>query len=273
MSKNIKTILVSLMAFVYAFNAISQTKPDTTNISFGDKKILIIDPSPNSDTTTIDSKSEPKEYKSEICLVLGLDAGVNMLRTANGGMAMDSSAKWLELNHSRSLSWRMQVIAANFPLYKDYIKLKTGIGFAWNGYGLKNNVTMQTRDSSAVYATVLDSTINYDKNKFRGSYMTLPLLLELNSDKDEKEFHLTAGVIGGWNMGSLIRQKWQDGDHDMDYKHKGDYNVNPFTLDATARIGYKNFTLFAIYGLTPLFEKNKGPEVYPITVGLQIIPW
>jgi len=138
---------------------------DTTNISLGDKKILIIDPNPKNDTLTVEPKDSTKEYKSQVSLVFGLDAGVNMLRTADGSMTMDSTANWLELNHSRSLSWRMQVIAANFPLYKDYIKLKTGIGFAWNGYGLKNNVTMQTRDSSAVYATVLDSTINYNKNK------------------------------------------------------------------------------------------------------------
>ncbi len=269
-----KKLAITLMTTVLAVTAFAQTEPDTMNISIGTKRILIIDPNPGqADTITIDTKEKKKEYKSDVSLAFGLDAGVNMLRNADGGMTMDSSAKWLELNHSRSLSWRIQVLSANFPIYKNHIKIKTGLGFAWNGYGLKNNVTMQTRDSSAVYAVVMDSTINYNKNKFRASYLTVPLLLELNSDKDEKEFHLTVGVIGGWNMGSLIRQKWQAGDRDSDFKHKGDYNVNPFTLDATARLGYKNFTLFATYGLTPLFEKNKGPEVYPMTVGLQIIPW
>lgn len=268
-----KAIIVSTIALALTIGATAQTKPDTTNISLGDKRILIIDANPKSDTLTVEPKDTVKEYKSEVSLVIGLDAGVNLLRNADGSLTMDSTSNWLELNNGRSLAWRMQVLAANFPIYKNYIKIKTGLGFAWNGYGLKNDVTMQTRDSSAVYATVVDSAISYTKNKFRASYMTVPLLLELNSDKDEREFHLSVGAIGGWNMGSLIRQKWQDGDHDMDYKHKGDFNVNPFTLDATARIGYKNFTLFAIYGLTPLFEKNKGPEVYPVTVGLQIIPW
>lgn len=268
-----KKLAITLFTSVLTLAAFAQTKPDTTNISIGDKKILIIDPNPKNDTLIVDLKDEPKKYKSEISPAFGIDVGVNILRTADGSTTMDSTAKWLELNHSRSLSWRMQVLAANFPVYKNYVKIKTGLGFAWNGYGLKNDVTMQTRDSSAVYATVVDSSINYTKNKFRASYLTVPLLLELNSDKDENEFHVTVGVIGGWNMGSLIRQKWQDGDRDSDFKHKGDYNVNPFTLDATARIGYKNFTLFATYGLTPLFEKNKGPEVYPMTVGLQIIPW
>lgn len=268
-----KAILVSILTAALAIGAAAQTKPDTTNISLGDKRILIIDSYPKNDTLTVEVKDSTKEYKSEVCLVMGLDAGVNMLRTADGSMTMDSTANWLELNHSRSLSWRMQVLAANFPIYKNYIKIKTGLGFAWNGYGLKNDVTMQTRDSSAIYATVVDSAISYTKNKFRAAYMTVPFLVELNSNKDQREFHLSVGAIGGWNMGSLIRQKWQDGDHDMDYKHKGNFNVNPFTLDATARIGYRNFTLFATYGLTPLFEKNKGPEVYPMTVGLQIIPW
>ncbi len=268
-----KKLAITFFSSALALTTFAQTKPDTTNISIGDKRILIIDPTPKNDTLTLELNDKPKEYKSEVNLVMGLDAGVNLLRNADNGFGMDSTSNWLELNHSRSLSWRMQVLAANFPIYKNHVKIKSGLGFAWNGYGLKNNVTMQTRDSSAVYATVTDSTRNYTKNKFRASYLTVPLLLELNTGQDDKEFHVTVGVIGGWNMGSLIRQKWQEGDRDSDYKHKGDYNVNPFTLDATARIGYKNFTLFATYGLTPLFEKNKGPEVYPMTVGLQIIPW
>lgn len=270
-----KKLAITLFTSALALSVFAQNKPDTTNISIGEKKILIIDPNPKNDTISVELKDSPKEYKSEVDLTFGLDAGVNLLLNSDGAMGLDSSSNWLDLNHSRSLSWRIQAVRAQFPIYQNYVKIKTGLGFAWNGYGLKNNVRPTIQDSSATYAlNIPDSAMSFTKNKFRASYMTIPLLLEFNTNNDEdKAFHISAGVIGGWNMGSLVRQKWQNGDDKADYKHKGDYNVNPFTLDATARIGYGNFTLFAVYGLTPLFEKNKGPEVYPVTVGLQIIPW
>ncbi len=269
MNKLLTAIL--LVTSAIATQAQTEQVTDTTNISLGTKKILIIETEANKSTER-DTIVKPKEYNSEVNIEAGLDVGVNLLLTPNGSTTMPKEAEWLDLNHSRSLSWRLQVLSAQFPLHKNYIKVKTGVGFAWNSYGLKNNVTLQTRDSSAVYA-ITDSSIHYNKNKFRVSYVTLPLLLQFNSDADDLKFHFTAGVIGGWNMGSLIRQKWEQEGRESTYKRKDDYNINPFTLDATARIGYKNFTLFATYGLTSLFEKNKGPEVYPMTVGLQIIGW
>jgi hypothetical protein len=99
-------------------------------------------------------------------------------------------------------------------------------------------------------------------------------MLEFNTSQDnDRSFHVAAGVIGGWKMGSIVKQKWEDQNDKHQARRKSDFNLSPFTLDATARVGYKNFTVFATYGLTSLFEKNKGPEVYPVTVGLQIVPF
>ena len=54
-------------------------------------------------------------------------------------------------------------------------------------------------------------------------------------------------------------------------KVKGDYNVSPFSLEASARVGYGDLTLFASASITSLFEEDKGPEVYPFTVGLTVL--
>ncbi len=131
---------------------------------------------------------------------------------------------------------------------------------AWVGsYGLKNNVDISTADSSAIYGMILDDTIrDYSKNKLRASYINIPLMLEFNtSDDNDKSFHVAAGVVGGWKMGSITKQKWEDDNEKYQARRKSDFNLNPFTLDATARIGYKNLTVFATYGLTPLFQKDK----------------
>jgi Outer membrane protein beta-barrel domain len=278
-----KTLATILLALLMSFPGLAQVTPDTTNISIGDKKIILIDPTPDQDTTdvTLDSMDDDGEEwdadseKGELTHWGGIDFGVNMLMAKDGGLTMDSTNSWLDLDYSRSLSWRINLVEEKIRLYKDYIGIIIGAGLTYNSYGLKNNVDIMTQDSSATYGVAINDTIrDYSKNKFRASYIHVPLMLEFNTSNDnEKSFHVAAGVIGGWKMGSITKQKWEDNDEKYQVRRKADYNLTPFTLDATARIGYKNFTVFASYGLTPLFEKNKGPEVYPITVGLQIVPF
>ncbi len=279
-----KLIFAPLLVLLLSINALSQTNPDTTNIVIGDKKILVIDNSPEADSTgtelNLDSTEEDYEdldydQKSELTHWGGIDVGVNLLLSKDGSTTMDTNATWLELDYSRSLSWRFNIFEEKIRLYKDYAGLIIGAGLTYNSYGIKNNVDITTRDSSATYALAInDSLRDYSKNKFRASYIHVPLMLEFNTSLDnEKSFHIAAGVIGGWKMGSITKQKWEDQSDKYNARRKSDYNLSPFTLDATARIGYKNFTVFASYGLTSLFEKDKGPEVYPVTVGLQIVPF
>jgi hypothetical protein len=100
----------------------------------------------------------------------------------------------------------------------------------------------------------------------------MPLLLEFQCHKKSRPakptFFLSAGVIGSVKVAS--RQKMMFADNRV-YINKNDFNLAPFKLDATARIGNNSFTLFANYSLTTLFEKNKGPELYPLTVGLGFV--
>jgi hypothetical protein len=256
---------------IIGLNMNAQNDSDTTNIRLGSKKITIVE---DKDTTTVEAKNNDVD-KYSLTYWGGLDLGVNMLFTKDGSTTMPDEYNWLELDYTRSLSWRLNLFEKKARIIQDYVGIVTGVGFTWNSYGLKNNVSLETRDSSATYAiTIPDTVMNFTKNKLRASYVNVPLLLEFNTSKNEdNNFHITAGVIGGWNMNTILKQKWEKGSEDGQLRRRNDFNMNPFTLDATARIGYKNFTLFATYGLTPMFKKNKGPEVYPMTVGLQIIPW
>ena len=41
----------------------------------------------------------------------------------------------------------------------------------------------------------------------------------------------------------------------------------------TLRFGYKSFNLFGYYQLSNIFKKGRGPQMYPISVGLTITPF
>jgi hypothetical protein len=54
-------------------------------------------------------------------------------------------------------------------------------------------------------------------------------------------------------------------------KNYDDYYMNPFKWDATARIGWRFINLFATYSVNTLFKKDKGPELYPWTLGITFV--
>ena len=50
-------------------------------------------------------------------------------------------------------------------------------------------------------------------------------------------------------------------------KTRGRFNVNPFHASLTARMGYRNFGLFANFDMLPLFENGTSRVAKPLTFG------
>lgn len=261
-------------------------KKDTTKIAVGDLKLVMVnDDKLGASIGTSEDDDEDvmtdQELKRALTFWGGVDAGVNILLDKNNSTDFTNEHEWLDLDYSRSMSWSFNLLEAKIRLAKDYVGVVTGLGFTYNSYGLKENVRlMANNDSTYAFMVPTDNPDSlggynpYSKNKLRASYLRIPLMLEFNTSLDpERTFHVAAGVIGGWNMGTINKVKYEEDGNDVKTRNKGDYNISPFTLDASVRLGYRNFTLFANYGLTPLFEDGKGPEVYPLTVGLQVVPF
>jgi opacity protein-like surface antigen len=113
--------------------------------------------------------------------------------------------------------------------------------------------------------------VKYDKNTMNVSYIKAPLMLEFNTGKSSKNnFHIAVGAQFEYRIHSVLKQKYDQNDKHYKIKQRDDFNLEPFHYTATARIGYDNITLFANYGLNRLFKKDKGPQVYPLTVGVNL---
>ena len=50
-----------------------------------------------------------------------------------------------------------------------------------------------------------------------------------------------------------------------------DFHMQPFKFDATVRIGWGFVNLYATYSINQMFKKDKGPEVYPWTIGITFV--
>lgn len=254
----------------------TNTRVEQDTIILGKAKVILLND--ENDSTDVAWEDKERDTKLENTHWAGLDIGVNLLVNKNNKTDLGSDNKWLEQDYARSLSFRFNLVEQKIRLYKDYVGILVGGGISYNSYGLKNNVEVVSNSEEAPDSTfgvfVPDTLRNFTKNKLRVAYLHIPLMLEFNTSIDpEKSFHIAAGIIGGWKIGSMTKQKFDQDDSAVKLAVRDDFNLTPFTLDLSARIGYKNFTLFATYGITPLFQNNRGAEIYPVTLGLSFIPF
>lgn len=240
----------------------SKDKNDSTTFNFRKKQFVIINKDKDTEFTV--------RVDDDFHHWSGFSMGVNGW-LSNGGFSMPKGQEYMNLNYGKSLNFQLNPFEKDIHLYKNYINLVTGLGFEWNQYEFENRSKLNP-DSSYTYGTIDSSNVfRYKKNRLKSTFVNVPLLLEFNTNKNpNKAFHIAFGVIGGYKLGSRTRQVLENGGDEIRVIRKDDYNINPFRLNAHASVGYRNLTLFADYALTPLFERGKGPEVYPFTIGVRL---
>ena len=243
----------------------SASKKDSTTINFRKKKFVIINKDSDSDSNISLNREDKFHHWG------GFAMGVNGF-LSNGSTTMPKSQEYMSLNYGKSLNFQLNPFEKDIHIYKDYINLVIGLGFEWNQYEFSNKTKLNA-DSSYTYGKIDSSNAyNYKKNRFKSTFVNVPILLEFNTNKNpDKAFHIAFGVIAGYKLGSRTRQILEKEGMDYRFIRKDDYNLNPFRINAHASVGYKNFTVFGNYALTPLFVNGKGPELYPFTIGLKIV--
>lgn len=241
----------------------------------GDVQKITFDSQEN-DSIALKESKEKERKKDSVEMVKnkfeghwgGMDFGTSVLLNSTGQTTFTKQT-FLENDPSKSFYMNLNLFDRKIPVIKHYVGITTGLGFNWTSVGIKNNQTLQY-NADSVWTTV-DKNLgyNYDKNKLRASYLTVPLYLEFNTKADpEKSAYLMLGVVGGLKLNSKFIQKAENDKVDVDHKTKGDYALNPFKLDASVRAGYKSVGLFASYSLLPLFDTKRVEKAMPLSFGL-----
>lgn len=199
----------------------------------------------------------------------GLELGVNGYLTPDYDFNYPSEYSLLDQKYQKSINVNLNFFEQNVNLISNHVGLVTGLGISWNNYRFDNDVRLKKGDNKLVLERDDTEGVTYEKSKLVNTYLTLPLMLEAQTNSKSKvnSFHLSAGVIGGWRIGTHTKYVFDDGSRQKD-KERQDFYMNPFKLDAVAKIGWGVLNLYATYSLTPMFQKNKGPELYPFSVGI-----
>ena len=247
-----------------------ETAGDTTKFKLGKKKYMIIGNSDGDNSRDHYSKTDSlNDYNRGFKHWHGFEFGVNGLLNYNNSLDAPDGARFMELNYAKSYQFGLNLFEKDFHIYKNYIKLVTGFGFDFNHYALKNHTSLFVDSTGYVWGT--KDSMKYKKNTLNVSYIKVPLLLEINTSKNPRNnFHIAGGIEFAYRIHSVTKQQFDVNDHHYKVKQRDGFNIEPFRYSAVVRIGYNRVSLFADYGLNRLFQKDKGPQEYPFTVGLTI---
>lgn len=235
---------------------------DTTIVRIGKKDFKVIDH--DGGTEFIWGKGRNKKDKSgrfnghwE-----GIELGFNGFDKPD--YSMYNVDDFMSLNQGKSMEFNLNFYELNIGLSKSYVGLVSGMGLSFNSYRFDDPYTIE-KGTDRIEPVLLEYD-DLSKTKLAISYLNVPLLLEFQIpvNQNEGRLFINTGLIGGVKIGSHTKVKHGD----TKDKDRSGFNINSFKYAATARVGYKDVSLFATYSLTPLFESGKGPELTPFTIGI-----
>jgi hypothetical protein len=183
----------------------------------------------------------------------------------------------------------------NIPFGKSNFGLGLGLGFSTHNLrsdavpvdSANGNYTYFGKIPTSIvnWSTGSHYSVKIDNNKLSLTYAEIPIEFRyrhLNKKKKAVKFSI-GGKVGylisdhtkykGTEYESSIPSDPNLGITTVKYKTYNISNLNPLEYAATVRLGYGMVNLFASYSFSKTFKENKGPQMFPISVGISVTPF
>lgn len=203
----------------------------------------------------------------------GVFFAINSFDRADYSMYNAPEDGFLEPNFWKSNCLSINLIQASMRLQRNrnFIGLVTGLGLDLQSYSL--DAATSIRKGEQGIEPVHLSYEDNQKSKFSSTYLTLPLLLEFQIPMGnfKRRLYFSGGVIGSLRLASHTKVKYRLDGKRQKLKTPGDFYLRDTRLAGTVRMGYRWINLFATYDFYPLFKDDKGPVLYPFSVGVGLV--
>jgi hypothetical protein len=187
------------------------------------------------------------------------------------GGSLSMKGDWASYEQQLQKSWALDLnfIEINLPFSKPNFGLVTGMGLGFNAYSFSSNFRFQKVDGKIATQAV---THDLTSNKLNTTFLNIPLILELQFPKSARtQLHIGIGIVGGIRLHSSQEITWTENGSNYTETQESEMLLNSFRYGATLRLGYGFVHLFANYTLTPFFQKDKAPELYPLQIGVVLL--
>ncbi len=261
---------------------------DTVKVRVGNRVIIVDD-----DGNVVTNRCGNPKFNGHWA---GFDIGLNGYVTPDFNMNFPKEYEYLDLRMEKSIAVNLNFFEQNIPLAKNQKwGIVTGLGLTFNDYKFMRP-TRLSMDSSALIG-YLDEDINIRKSKLSAMYLSLPVLFEFQTAPCYRKngFHVNVGMLISARLSSHTKKYYDDlntefnvtkynpetdqyevvytaiSPNDPKEHHYGDWFLQPFKFEATARIGWNFLNFWANYSLNTMFREGKGPELYPWSAGISLL--
>ncbi|MEY8594247.1 hypothetical protein AALK14_22665 [Butyricimonas hominis] len=183
---------------------------------------------------------------------------------------------FMKLKLQTSYTVALNIIEINIGLQKqkNTVGIVAGIGAEFQNMEFDNKIAIHKNKKGIIEPFTYDEG-SISSSRLRVLSANIPLMLEFQSPSNKtSRFHFNMGVVGSYNF--ITQTKVKITENKFPHKSKtisnrGNLNMPRFNFDLMAQMGGNHFAVWARYGITPLFEKNKGPELHQVSFGAAIL--
>jgi hypothetical protein len=243
--------------------------PDSTHIRVGNREISIVEKNNKADIHIGKVKDHKNnEFPKFRGHWAGFEWGINNFLDKDFTLSREGDAAFMDLNTDRSWCINLNFAQYSLGFGTSHIGLLTGIGLQYNNYYFDNANSLAEVDDYIVPVPLDDSILT--KSKLTASFLRIPLVIEgqFPQTSRSRRMYISAGLITAIKLDSHAKVVTKDSNGKKKDKNNDDFNMNPFRWGLVARLGYGMMSVYGEYYFTPVFIKDKGPELYPFSLGL-----
>ncbi|WP_430812384.1 MULTISPECIES: porin family protein [unclassified Carboxylicivirga] len=206
----------------------------------------------------------------------GCEIGFNGYMTSGFSSDLPNDALFMDLNSSKSVQFSINFLQYNISLQqqKNNIGLVLGAGLSFYNYRTDQPYYFKRHpDTGMTVGEPLPEGRKVEKNKITSTFVNIPLLFEWQVPAAEPfhRFYVSAGPYCGFKLGGHTKMVYKAAGERIKDKSKDNINLTPFQYGAMVRIGYRFINLYATYNFSTFYTNNRGPELYPFSIGLSLI--
>ena len=239
-----------------------------TKITLGHRRFEVIE---NYNHTRVRMVRVPREkFKGHFT---GVDLGFNGYMASGFTTSLPTEDQFMDLNFSKSMSLSLNFLQYSIPLQRNRNTIGAVIGAGWTFYNYRTDSKyIIERDDNGIIIGRPEDDRTVAKNKLTTSFFNIPFLFEFQipTNNDRQRFFISAGGYTGFLIKAHTKVVYDDNGTKNKQKYKGNLNVSPVQYGAMVRLGYSWIKLYATYNFSTLYMKNKGPELYPYSIGLTL---
>lgn len=185
------------------------------------------------------------------------------LNPVNGALNKNSFA----LNTGKSSNFNLWFFMQKLNITKHVLNLKYGLGLEMYNFRYNQNISFRDNPTPNVYI----DDISFSKNKLYAEYLTVPLMLNVNTTPHRKNgFSFSLGASAGYLIDS--RNKQISGERGKQ-KYHGSFDLQPWRVATITELGLGPVRLYGSYSLNALHQASTGLDQFPYAVGLRFSNW